>query len=143
MTSHPDPPAVPTRLPPGTRVLVVADEDRVGGVIKAMLERRGCEVLTASNGREGVDLFRREARRVDAVLLDLNMPILDGERAVEEIRQTDPTVPVWIMTGFDPAGREERLARGHVRGVLRKPVSSDTLVGALTAVLGTDQPAKD
>jgi CheY-like chemotaxis protein len=143
MTSHLDPPAAPTRFKPGTRILVVDDEVLVRGVIKAMLERRGCDVLTASNGREGVDLFRQEAGQLDAVLIDLNMPILDGERAVEEIRQTDPNIPVWIMTGFDPAGREERLARGHVRGVLRKPLTADTLVQALTAVLGTDRPAKD
>ena len=59
MTSDPNLPAAPTQFRPGTRVLVVDDEDLVRGVIKAMLERRGCEVLTASNGREGVDLFRR------------------------------------------------------------------------------------
>ena len=80
---------------------------------------------------------------MDAVLLDLNMPILDGEGAAEEIRQADPNVPVWILTGFDAAGREERLALGHVRGVLRKPVSVETLVQALTAVLGTGRPVKD
>ena len=136
-SSSPTPPRAPTRFKPDTCILVVDDEDLVRGVIKAMLERRGCEVLTASNGREGVDLFRREAGRVNAVLLDLNMPILDGERAVDEIRSTDPNVPIWIMTGYDPAGREERLALGHVRGVLRKPVTSETLVQALTAVLGT------
>jgi CheY-like chemotaxis protein len=138
------PPAAPdmpasapaTRFRPGTRVLVVDDEDLVRGVVKAMLERKGCAVLTAANGRDAVDVMRREADRVDAVLLDLNMPVMDGERALEEIRALSPAVPVWIMTGYDPAGREERLA-GHVRGVLRKPVSSETLFLALSAVLGT------
>jgi two-component system cell cycle sensor histidine kinase/response regulator CckA len=128
-------PAPAARFRAGTRVLVVDDEDLVRGVVKAMLERRGCAVLTAANGSEAVDLFRREAGRVDAVLLDLNMPVMDGERALEEIRALNPAVAVWIMTGYDPAGREERLA-GHVRGVLRKPVSSETLFGALSVVLG-------
>jgi PAS domain S-box-containing protein len=131
------PPAGPGRLPPGTRVLVVDDEDLVRSVIKAMLERKGCEVLLAANGREGVDLFRQEGGRIDAVLLDLNMPVLDGERALEELRNTSPTVPVWIMTGYDPADREDRLAKGTVRGVLRKPVSSETLYQALAAALGS------
>ncbi len=71
-------PAVTTRHRPGKRVLVVDDEDLVRGVFKAMLEHKGCEVLTAANGREGVDLLRREEGYVDAVLLDLNIPLLDG-----------------------------------------------------------------
>ena len=60
---------------------------------------------------------------------------MDGERALEEIRALAPALPVWIMTGDDPAGREERLA-AHAR-VLRKPVSSETLFQALSAVLGS------
>jgi hypothetical protein len=46
-------------------------------------------------------------------------------------------VPVWIMTGYDPAGREDRLSGGCVRGVFRKPVVSETLFQALLSVLGT------
>lgn len=127
--------AGPARFRPGTRVLVVDDEDLVRGVLKAMLEKNGCEVLTAANGREGLDVLRRERGRVDAVLLDLNMPVLDGERALDEIKAMNPALPVWIMTGYDRAGREDRLT--GIRGVLRKPMSVDTLYRALGTVLGT------
>jgi CheY-like chemotaxis protein len=128
---------VPNRFPPGTLVLVVDDDDMVRSVLKAMLERKGCEVLTAANGREAVDLFRQERARVSALLLDLNMPVLDGERALEEIRAIDPQIPVWIVTGYDPGDREARLAAQGIQAVLRKPLTSDSLFRALARVLGS------
>src|SRR5205085_7460111 len=124
LAGTPEPPDMAPALRPGTRVLVVDDDDLVRGVLQAMLERKGCQVLLAGNGREGADLFRREAGRLDAVLLDLNMPVLDGEGALAEMRAADPRVPIWIMTGYDPAGREDRLI--GVRGVLPKPITMET-----------------
>lgn len=132
-----EPSEPPARFRPGTRVLVVDDEDLVRAVLKAMLERKGCEVLTAANGREGVDLFRQEGGRVDAVLLDLNMPVLDGEAALEELAATGADVPVWLMTGYDPGDRDVHLAERRVRGVLRKPLSSEALFRTLSSALGT------
>ena len=118
------------------RILVVDDDELVRNVLKTILESNGYEVLTATNGREGVDIFHREGGRVDTVLLDLNMPVLDGEQALEELRKTGANVPIWIMTGYDALNRDVKLAADkRVAGVLRKPISTDTLIQAIASSL--------
>ncbi|MBL7212652.1 MAG: response regulator [Desulfobacteraceae bacterium] len=79
------------------KVLVVDDEKVVRDGCNRVLTGKGYEVLTAENGREGLDLMGREA--VDIILLDLKMPVMSGEEMLEKTRDLYPDVPVIIITG--------------------------------------------
>lgn len=105
----------------GGTVLLVDDEELVRDVAGAMLAFLGFEVLPAPNGQEGVEIFRREKNRILFTLLDLRMPVMDGTRAFEAIREIDPAAKVVISTGFSGDGDVDRLKEQGAAAVLSKP----------------------
>jgi two-component system cell cycle sensor histidine kinase/response regulator CckA len=126
---------------PGRTVLLVDDEDDVRAVTQHMLERLGLNVLVASDGREGVDVFRRHATLIDAVIVDLTLPRLSGEQAFGEIRRIRPDARVFAMSGYDDERVRRRLNEGGLAGFLRKPFSVAELRSAIASVI--DEPSGD
>ena len=121
------------------KILVVDDESLVLNLFKATLTRLGHEVLAASSGREGVDVYRRQ--RPMATILDLNLPDINGIEVLTEIRAVDPHAPVLIWTG---AGTEELEQEARKRGVtefLIKGFSLHELGAALKRALKQEDRA--
>jgi CheY-like chemotaxis protein len=87
-------------------VLVVDDDEGVRKLLDATLRRAGLNVLLACDGREGVDLFRRHADEIRAVVLDRTMPDIGGEDAFDEIRRIRPDARIMLISGYS----EERAA---------------------------------
>jgi CheY-like chemotaxis protein len=127
----------PSRFPAGTRLLVVDDDELIRMVLKTILETKGCEVLTAANGREGIDIYLHEERRIDAIVLDLRMPVMRGEEALEEFARLASTVPVWLLTASELTEQDALQMSPLVRGVLRKPLSAAAVYKAM--VLGVSK----
>jgi PAS domain S-box-containing protein len=121
---------VPTPL-----VLVVDDEEGVRSVAARMLERFGFRVITAADGRAGVDLFREQADSVAVVLLDLTMPHLDGEQTMRAMQAIQPAARVVIMSGYDQQSLTERFADLRPAGFLQKPFQPATLQKMIERVL--------
>ena len=124
----------------GRVVLVVDDDAPLRLLAVELLRMGGYKTLTAADGVEAVERFREHAGRIDAVLLDLSMPRMDGAAAGQEIRRLAPGMPVLLMSGFS---EDEALRRFPVRertGFLQKPFSSDALLGKLGALLA-EKPA--
>jgi len=128
------------RLEPPARAAAPAPgegrEDRtvlldVRAVTAHMLERLGCSVLQAGDGREGVDVFRAHARRIDAVIVDLTLPRLSGDRVFREIRSIRPDACVILMSGYSDEKTTGGLAEAGLAGFLRKPFSVADLEKAL------------
>lgn len=114
-------PAGPIRRP----VLVVDDDRDIRETVRELLELEGWPVITARNGAEALEAMRRV--RPALVLLDLVMPVMDGEEVCRRCR-ADPAladIPVVIVSAA--VGREERLRRIGAAGNLEKPVKIDTL----------------
>ncbi len=93
-------------------VMLVEDFRDTRQVMRRMLEIQGCRVVEAANGQEAIELSQRGG--LDLVLMDLNMPVLDGFNATLRIREYEPTrdVPVVAVTAYDSA--ESRAAAGAV-----------------------------
>ncbi|HEX9494239.1 MAG TPA: EAL domain-containing protein [Candidatus Limnocylindria bacterium] len=99
---------VPARLrtygpPSARRVLVADDEPAIVEMIRDILEEYGFRVVTAANGSEALRLVEEEEPEV--VLLDMNMPVLDGEGFVNAVRERGLRVPIVIMTAGSSAKR--------------------------------------
>jgi DNA-binding NtrC family response regulator len=123
-------------------VLVVDDEETVRTMARAMLRRMGFTVLTAMDGREGVEVFRRHADEVRLVLLDLTMPQLDGEAAFREIRTIRPNACVLLSSGFNQPEGASGLSQEGLAGFVQKPYRYDQLSSAVrTALEQIDPPA--
>lgn len=80
------------------KILVVDDEPDFLELIRIRLEANNYEVITACNGKEGLEKVRQE--EPDAVLLDILMPQLDGFAVLREIRSYNKNLPVFIITSF-------------------------------------------
>jgi signal transduction histidine kinase/CheY-like chemotaxis protein len=118
-------PRRPRRALDGVRVLVADDEPLVRTTVARMLKRAGCEVLEVSDGAQAVDLLGRR-RDVDAVLLDVSMPVMGGTEALRAILARGDAPPVLMLTG-DPSGR----AFDGAAAVLDKPLGQRELIDAV------------
>jgi PAS domain S-box-containing protein len=116
-------------------VLVADDEEDVRTVAEASLEPVGFDVITAVNGMDAVAMFRRHADAIRVVVLDLTMPVMNGEEALQEIHAIRPDVPVILSSGYtrqDAAGRFPEL---DFAGFLQKPYSPGRLIRMLYTTL--------
>jgi DNA-binding response OmpR family regulator len=90
------------------KILVIDDEANVRTLFDMLLRSQGYDVILAENGWTGLQRYYRE--HPDAILLDLNMPKLDGIAVLKQIRNVDLTLPVIVVTG-DTAPEREREVR--------------------------------
>lgn len=101
-------------------VLLVDDEEAVCQLGVQMLEMLGYQVVTARDGQHAVNLFRDRADYA-FVILDLTMPVMDGEQAYDELCKIDPAVKVIITSGYSEQEVANRFVGKDVKGVLQKP----------------------
>ena len=116
-------------------VLVIDDEEGIRNLLDTLLSRKGYEVVLASNGQRGLELFRR--KRPDVVVLDLKMPQMDGLTVLQQVRQLNPTQPVVILTGAGTAETEQQLRALGVTEYVEKEFSLHRLGDALKRLLNT------
>ncbi len=109
------------------RVLVVDDDDAVRELMTELLSRAGFEVLPATNGEEAVERMRAEGERISAIVLDIDMPGMDGGQALREIRELRTDVPVVVVTGHDEGEIGKRIGDQKVSGLVRKPFDEHEL----------------
>jgi CheY-like chemotaxis protein len=108
-------------------VLVIDDEPDVRIVAEQMLKYAGFEVLLASSGRAGVELFREHADTIGCVLLDLTMPIMDGEEVFHALRAIRPTTPIILTSGYSEQEIRKRFDGAGLAGFIQKPFTLKTL----------------
>jgi CheY-like chemotaxis protein len=136
MKSLPPPGGAPALPPPPAIVLCVDDNPASLRLIEAaMAERGGVRVLTATNGREGLDMAQQY--RPDVILMDNNMPVLSGREAQRILRADPATADIPVIAVSASAFREtvaEGLAAGFFR-YLTKPVDLAALREAVDSAL--------
>lgn len=118
------------------KILIADDSRTFRQVEEELLKRKGYTLLLAENGAQAVQIAVREVP--DVILLDLQMPIMDGAKALAVLQSSEKTsaVPVvMITTVSDEAQRNQLLAAG-ARRVLFKPITGPDLLGAIREMLG-------
>ena len=128
------PPELLRRRARGT-ILVVDDEETVRAVAKMTLERVGISVLTASDGREAVELFIQQAERIDLVILDMMMPHMNGEETFRELKLLRPEVRVLLSSGYNEQEATGRFAGKGLAGFIQKPYRARDLLDTVAQLL--------
>ena len=126
--------------PAGKRILVADDEKALRLVIVAMLETAGYEVVEVEDGQEVVDAFRADPNGFDCVLLDLNMPKLDGEEVFSQLQQIRSDVRVILNSGFTEEEMLERFHGAGLAGILNKPVPMNVLLKTVENAISRPMP---
>lgn len=116
-------------------ILVVDDEPNIREIAEAALADFGFEVLTAGDGREAVETFRAHAEKIRAVLLDLTMPVMDGQEAFEEISAIRNDVPVILSSGYTESESVGRFNTRPPDAFIQKPFWPSELVKKFREVL--------
>lgn len=116
-------------------ILVVDDEDMIRRVAASALKTYGYQVILAGNGQEAVDIVRARGSEISAVLLDMAMPVMDGEEALGHISRLRPDLKVIVSTGYARDRIRNRFAHHGVYSLLVKPYSTRQLAEKLKAVL--------
>jgi PAS domain S-box-containing protein len=116
--------------------LVVDDEKYVRIVAKTILEEVGFTVITAADGREGLETFRQHSDEVVGVLLDMTMPTMSGDEVFQEIRKAKPEVPIILSSGHDEEDAVRGLEHRGRAGFIQKPYQPHALVEKVREVLG-------
>ncbi len=123
-------------LPEKTRILVIDDDPDIRETIRAILEAHGLEVETMDDGIDALSL----KERYDAILLDVQMPVFDGERLIDywSITQPDLLDRVIMMTAYSRRPRRERSA---AFASVEKPFRYDHIVHLVTECVNRSRPA--
>jgi|GEM_PF-3769285 PAS domain S-box-containing protein len=118
-------------------VLVVDDEDLVRGMVLNRLKVLGYDTIAASDGEEGVRVFRAGSNEIDLVLLDFAMPRMNGIEAFGELIRIKPDVKVILTSGYTEAVVMRSFPGQRPAGVLHKPYKMVALKAELDRLLGS------
>jgi signal transduction histidine kinase/DNA-binding response OmpR family regulator len=119
---------------PPCHVLVVDDGDANRELVRVVLQRAGIRVSEAQNGEEALRIAEQE--RLDAILMDMQMPVMDGYTATRGLRSRGIQTPIVAMTAHAMAGVERDIVAAGCTGYLAKPVTIEVLLGTLAGLVG-------
>ena len=123
--------------PSGTRelVMVVDDEEFVSMLAQRVLCDDGYRVITARDGFQAIEMYRKLRDQIALIILDFTMPVMDGSDVFAELLEINPEVPVVLSSGFAEQGRlQSMLARG-LRGFIPKPYTHLKLLSQVRSTL--------
>ncbi|MFP4306145.1 MAG: PAS domain S-box protein [Desulfococcaceae bacterium] len=121
-------------------ILLVDDEETIRALGRQMLERIGFEVITARDGADALMIYENLSDRIDLVLLDLTMPKMDGEEAMDALLRFDPNVRIVLSSGYSEHEISSRFSGRGLAGFLQKPYTLSRLRERLGQALAGERP---
>jgi len=122
-------------------VLLVDDDEGVLNIGTQMLQKSGFAVITATDGKQAVTKFRAQAASISAIVLDLTMPQMGGDEALEQIRLIRPDARVLLVSGFSEPEPGPRWTTEGRCAFLQKPFKPADLIEALRQLLAEVEPS--
>ena len=119
-------------------LLLIDDEDFVRDLGARILRREGYTVMTAGNGREGLEIYEKSRDKIGLVILDLIMPEMGGKQCLEKILETNPQEKVLIASGAGGLETTEEVIDRRARGFIRKPFGMDELLSTVRRILDSN-----
>ncbi|MFC1555084.1 PAS domain S-box protein [candidate division KSB1 bacterium] len=116
-------------------ILVVDDEEHIRDIAKSRLEQAGYSVLSAEDGRKGLEMYLDNKDKIDIVLLDMIMPNMSGKESFLAMKGVNSDVKVIIMSGFSKTGKVEEILYEGAVGFIQKPFSLQELTQIIADTL--------
>jgi CheY-like chemotaxis protein len=125
--------AIPPRTPLSGRVLLAEDNEDIRALVSLHLGKLGIDAHAVANGLSAVDAALAEP--FDAVLIDMEMPVMNGFEAVHVLRTRNYAGPIFALTAHQEGGEVERARAAGCDGIITKPVALETLRNVLRPIL--------
>ncbi|MBE9520747.1 MAG: response regulator [Proteobacteria bacterium] len=116
-------------------ILIVDDEELVASMLAEHLHNLGCQTFQASNGEEALEILAQHLDELDVVILDINMPVMDGKAAYEKMIDIKPELKVLVASGYTLNGQAEELLQKGAHGFIQKPYSLENIAAKIMQVL--------
>ena len=116
-------------------ILLIDDEEIVIDICEMMLKSFGHKVLKAHSGYEGLQMFEANKFKIDLIISDLNMPEMDGQEVMDELRKIDPHVKVMLSSGALSDNAEKTVINRGFNGFIQKPYNLNTLCEKMAEIL--------
>jgi CheY-like chemotaxis protein len=116
-------------------VLLVDDEDVILEVGQDLLEAMGYQVLIARDGKEAIEVYRKNQDEIDIVVLDMVMPHMGGGEAYDSMKKINPDIKVLLLSGFSIDGEAAEILKRGCDGFIQKPFNTKDLSGKIREIL--------
>jgi DNA-binding NtrC family response regulator len=126
------------------RILIIDDEIHILLMLKKMLERAGYEIDIASNGQEGLEIFRNDPP--DLVITDIIMPEKEGLETIREMKKEQPDIKILAMSGGGKISADNYLDTARIfgaAGVIEKPFNQSRLITLVGKVLSNQRSEQE
>lgn len=118
------------------KILIVDDSEKNLKLFKLIIASMGYETITAGNGEEGIKKAKEESP--DLILMDIQMPVMDGVSAVNVLSADESTknIPIIALTSYAMKGDRERFLQHGFTDYISKPIDTDNFMDTIKRVLG-------
>jgi PAS domain S-box-containing protein len=118
----------------GEWILVAEDEESIRDVTFSTLEMSGYKVITADDGAEAVALYAENMDKIKVILMDMMMPVMDGQASIRAIRRVNPEIKIIAVSGLTETDRLAKVA-DYTNAFLPKPYNAEKLLKTIHQVL--------
>ncbi len=101
------------------------NDDQIRELTSEVLEDSGYQVISAESGEQALEIFRKKAKDIDLVLMDLNMPGMGGSRCTRKMITLDPSVRVVVASGYSINGHGKAALEFGAKDFISKPFQPD------------------
>ncbi len=116
-------------------ILIVEDDDVSNEFLKVLLSPTKAMLLFAIDGQTAIDLFKKY-EAISLVLMDVQLPVLSGQAAMDEMKKLRPGVPIIAQTAFAMVGDKEKYIESGFSGYISKPINPNDLIILIEEFLG-------
>jgi two-component system, cell cycle response regulator DivK len=119
----------------GKVILAVEDDDVSLEFLKELFEPYKITLLSTNNGQAAIDLCKSQPK-IDLVLMDVQLPVLNGKEAMKQIKMIRPDLPVIAQTAFAMAGDRETYINEGFDDYIAKPINVQELISSVDSFIG-------
>ncbi|MGH9339588.1 MAG: response regulator [Acidobacteriota bacterium] len=116
-------------------LLVVDDEETVRRLVVRILTQAGYRVLSASDGKEALNIYQENHNEIRLVLLDLLMPSMSGHSLLQVLLRINPAIKVLVVSGASTAGGVNGTLTEGAQGIISKPFRAEELLSSVRRLL--------
>lgn len=117
------------------KILIVEDDTQSLYMLTFLLESNNYEVIQSNNGADGI--LKAKIHHPDAIILDIQLPEMDGYKVTRELRITDEVknIPIIVVTSFAMIGDRNKALEAGASGYIEKPINPDTFISQMEAYI--------
>jgi len=119
----------------GESILVVDDEAMIREITSSILESHGYKVLTANDGAEAIRVYTQNREKINVVLMDMMMPVMDGKACIRALHKVNPEIKIIAVSGLAEKEKPAKFSSTHVKAFLPKPYAAKRLLKTIDEVI--------